>query len=208
MAKKKKPRKYVRKSKKLSKKEAAQRLLAQEGAREYWRKLKANKLPLPAKIATGSKEFRELQAKWYKKLSEDGFDDLEWTDNKTGIGQNSGYLKRSRSHIDPVHADFAETYYAMCRNWLSHSPKIKKYERFIFELHSEGIGYREILTQLKKKLNIKRSLFWLCNLMQKLKNDMIIWNQTNHEGLQVSRAEWEEAQAALEERFDFEDNSQ
>jgi hypothetical protein len=44
-------------------------------------------------------ELRKVQKEWYEKLSESGFDDIEWFNPNTGKGHNSPYLKRGTNLI-------------------------------------------------------------------------------------------------------------
>lgn len=70
-----------------------------------------------------SKKFRELQKKWYDKLKKDGFEDIEWVDHKTGVGQNSSFLKNSLStRKKACEGGFASSkrfqYYRLASNFL------------------------------------------------------------------------------------------
>jgi len=66
-------------------------------------------------------KFEKLQAKWYKKLKDDGFDDIEHRPGLTGAAQNSQMLKRSASlaaqkmSLNPGNAE----YYRIMTNYLS-----------------------------------------------------------------------------------------
>jgi len=44
-------------------------------------------------------ELKKVQKEWYEKLSESGFDDIEWFNPNTGKGHNSPYLKRGTNLI-------------------------------------------------------------------------------------------------------------
>lgn len=144
-------------------------------------------LPTPSKVKHDSKEFRKLQAKWYEKLRKSGFDDLEWTDTKTGHGQNTSYLKKQIPNNLGERMHATDLYYTMCRNWLTHAgPKLKK-DRMAFELHAEGKGYREILKMIENFDHRKRSLFYLFQRMKPLVKEMLAWNETDPRGVIKSR---------------------
>jgi hypothetical protein len=146
-------------------------------------------LPKPLKLKPESKEFKDLQAKWYKRLEADGFEDLEWSDAKTGKGQNTGYLKHPTPKLDSTQAAASELYYSMCRNYVTHNPPRDPYERLVFVLYSEGIPYREIKSEATRKLGSDRSLFYLYKVINKLKAKMLDWNKTSPNGLITTRTE-------------------
>lgn len=50
-----------------------------------------------------TKHFKKLKTKWYAKLKEDGFEDIEYHDPETGIGEGSPYLK---GRVSPKNIDF------------------------------------------------------------------------------------------------------
>ncbi len=71
-----------------------------------------------------NKEFLKTRNEWYEKLKKSGFDDLEWYDEKTGMGQGSPYL---RSKGNPTTGKLRKTYsqsssehFRLCRNFLQH----------------------------------------------------------------------------------------
>lgn len=73
-----------------------------------------------------TKEFKELQTKWYKKLKRSGFIDLEWYNPKTGIGHGTPYLKAKGQ---PTNGDLAKRFNAdfaalhqLYRNFLGSGP--------------------------------------------------------------------------------------
>jgi len=94
------------------------------------------------------KEFRELQDKWYKKLAKEGFDDLEWTDSKTGRGQNSRYLKKTLNNLRKVYDKNRATHYRLCENFLTHGRFPSKKHEFIFKLYVNGISYRLMIPKM------------------------------------------------------------
>ena len=73
-----------------------------------------------------SKEFIALQAEWYDKLKKDGFEDLEWFNPKTGIGQGSHYLRSSNNftmgELRRKYSSNLHQHYRLCQNFFSHGP--------------------------------------------------------------------------------------
>jgi hypothetical protein len=129
------------------------------------------------------KGFRELQKKWYDRLKKEGFDDIEWTDHKTGYGQDSPHLKRSTYYISSKYSLGTENYYRLFRNFVSHATFTSKIDKTIAELHSEGFSYRQIIKQIRLRHRRTRSLFFIWSRMQKLTAEMVEFNKTHPEGL-------------------------
>lgn len=71
-----------------------------------------------------NEEFLKLRNEWYKKLEKSGFEDLEWYNPDTGMGQGSPYLKSSTSHtlgsLRRNYASATQSHYRLCRNFLQH----------------------------------------------------------------------------------------
>lgn len=94
-----------------------------------------------------TKEFRELQSKWYKKLRQQGFEDLERKAGrlKTGALQNISHLYNTEQF------NIKEEYYRLAGQFL-HEHKFKSgIEKKIWELHSEGMSIRNIVKKLKHR---------------------------------------------------------
>lgn len=98
-------------------------------------------------MPNNSKEFKELQAKWYAKLASKLFNDIE----------RNGHLKRSErfyalercANEDVVEAK--TEYYRIAGHFL-HGHKFETVlEERIWELHAKGLSVRKIVTALKKK---------------------------------------------------------
>lgn len=175
---------YKSKGKKIpnNAKGAAARKIKQDKMRELG-------LKRPSKIKLDSKEFNKLQEKWYAKLAKEGFEDLEWSDSSTGKGQNSGYLKKSPPKFDADKAAASELYYALLRNFITHDILRDMQDRMMLSLHAEGIGYREILEELKSRYKVDYSLTVLHHKLKALQSRAMEWNKTSQNGLYVTRAE-------------------
>lgn len=89
-------------------------------------------------------KFKALQKRWYKKLAQNGFDDIE-----TEMGQLKSWESfRVKKHDSTIPEK--ELYYTLCRQFLQehefkylvkiHPRRIRK----IFEKHVEGMSYRNI----------------------------------------------------------------
>lgn len=93
-----------------------------------------------------STKFRRLQSKWYKKLKEKGFKDIEkpnsphlasWT-SYTGADAES-----ASSFVSEPNKVKLE-YYDMARKFLESHPFESEKHKKMFEMHVEGLGYRQI----------------------------------------------------------------
>lgn len=95
-------------------------------------------------------KFRQLRDKWYAKLKEKGFEDIENTK------MNSPELKKfDRVVFKKVSASEYESrtkYYSNCSEILNTYKFKSKLEEKIWALHSEGLSLREIEKEIKGKL--------------------------------------------------------
>ncbi len=95
-----------------------------------------------------TKKFKDLQAKWYKKLADKGFEDIE--DNKYEEPKLKAYHYLRFKTLEPdVHAARAK-YYENCRGVLVNHRFKRALDRRIWELHTEGLSLREIETEIKQ----------------------------------------------------------
>lgn len=98
-----------------------------------------------------SKEFKKLKNKWYKKLEESGFDDIEYTGESDGVLQTFDSYKARKMLKDwsAVTLEGTEEYFRLARQFL-HSHQFEDVrEKLIWEAHSEGVGIREIIKIVK-----------------------------------------------------------
>lgn len=94
-------------------------------------------------------KFKSLRTKWYKKLKDKGFEDIEQDDVRLKQWSDT-YFKRngaSQSNNTIVKAKLA--YYSSCRQFLEEYKFKNKIEKQMFAMHSEGIGIRVIAVELK-----------------------------------------------------------
>lgn len=105
-----------------------------------------------------SEELKALQKKWYHKLKESGFEDIEDTNSKREYlkSWHSNYFYRTYT---PETFSFKEEYYRRASQflfeyhflWFEGSSLINFCEREIWRLHSEGQGVRQIALQLQER---------------------------------------------------------
>lgn len=113
-----------------------------------------------------SKEtFKQLQAKWYKKLKDSGFDDVE---------KNEIYLKKY-SYVADCTPDVWNAkvyYYQIAEHFLNTHTFKSPIERIIWEYHTNGISVRNISKLLKDaKVRVYKKTA-VCEITQKLRKQM------------------------------------
>jgi len=121
----------------------------------HLKEVKGKKMEMPTLV--------KLQKEWYKKLKDNGFNDLEYFDD---AGQPKEWLKGTSKYQSPVsesHIEFLENAYEdnelIYNNTLdyylgiSHSidviPFDNEVHKQIWELHGEGLSLREIAKIVK-----------------------------------------------------------
>ncbi len=96
-----------------------------------------------------SKEFKELQAKWYAKLKKTGFEDLEQNEYSLRLF-HSTYFSDSRRNDPQVVAAKLE-YYRLAGHFLYDHKFENALERTIWQMHADGKSIRTIEKVLKAK---------------------------------------------------------
>lgn len=92
-----------------------------------------------------TKEFKNIDTIWKKKLKASGFQDQEIDEY---LQKDSEYYRRNYSNTIKVEAK--ETYYRLAGQFLySHKFTTQK-EELIWKLHAEGLSDRDIADRLKK----------------------------------------------------------
>ncbi len=92
----------------------------------------------------GSKQFKSLQAKWYRKLKEMGFEDIEKIEEMVrfhGLDFQTQY--------SPSQFKEKQTYYAEAKELLNQDIFLDSVERRIWALHTMGYSIRRIVGVLK-----------------------------------------------------------
>lgn len=146
-------------------------------------------LPIPSNVDIGTKDFIKLQNQWYKKLKSSGFEDIEWLDKSTGLGQNSDFLKDPDQMKTKAYKSETEFFYQMCTNFMTHVKIEPARLRYLFKLYSEGMPYRDIRKALVKRYRKYVSLYFVFYHVKRLKEQMFHFNKTHPEGLWTTRTE-------------------
>lgn len=149
------------------------------------RKLKEAGLPPPMLIKTSSAAYKTLQNKWYDKLAEDGFNDLERSTKPDGTTSlNAEYLKGSAIRGKAWCPESAQ-FYRLLQNYLTHHEfkRGEKMHKRMLTMLNDGHDYRAILKKCNQIYRIDRSLYWLYYYVQDLVAGMVAWNGTHAEGM-------------------------
>lgn len=102
------------------------------------------------KLFNETDAFKKLQARWCKKLEDDGFEDIEKGERKNVITPQ--VIKARKSQYDG-----GNVYYDLCQSILREFKFKKDIHRVIFQLHADGNSERVIVKYLEDKLQISLS---------------------------------------------------
>lgn len=154
-----------------------------------------------------SRDFRDLKQKWYKKLEESGFEDLETFKSKSGEFRENPYTNQDvknlyaiRKHLstqDNFEIYHRQTflYYSGCRNFLAHSRPLPFLDDKILKLHAEGYSIRRIREELatfickyprtrwKGKYKTMFTKDYVHSRIREIKKLVATWNATSPHGI-------------------------
>lgn len=125
------------------------------------------------------KSYKELRKIWYKKLADEGFNDIEWG------SPDSGYLTWTPKPNSADEMRERQTYYRMCERYLQNYQYLRGKDRFIWKLHCKGCTYKEITDTYNKHYKIKVSIWKIHQAVQKILERARAWNETNEAGIFV-----------------------
>lgn len=120
-----------------------------------------------------TKDFKKLQAKWYAKLKDLHFSDIEYYSKNADSGfstLNSQVLPYNIKHLS--HLEFKNTLEYF--NHAAHFANLHKFpsrlHKFVWELYVEGISYRKMQPLIKAR-GFKHipSIFWISTKLQELR---------------------------------------
>lgn len=94
------------------------------------------------------KQLNELTEVWYKKLEDEGFQDIE--------RRNKRYMKRESTNIAMNYSQDTEEYYRKARQFMfsEQFQELPSLDQDVWGLHAEGYSYDQILTTLNKSNNL------------------------------------------------------
>ena len=103
----------------------------------------------------GSKAFKNLQAKWYRKLEDDGFEDIEATEEELLAYDNNRFKDPSKysgfNDFIPEQYEEKRKYFEQAQKLLAEDPFLDEIEKRIWSLHSDGKPIRSIVLVLRSE---------------------------------------------------------
>lgn len=96
------------------------------------------------KSAFDTPAFKELQKQWYLKLEKSGFDDIEKGEPETVVRPQ--VIKTKKKQYEG-----GASYWELCQQILREYPFKRPVDRAIFEMHAEGLSFREISDKLMER---------------------------------------------------------
>ena len=111
--------------------------------------------------------FKLEQEKWYKKLKESGFKDIEHADGSLNVTN-----PRSFHFKDEDLRQSVQDYYCMAYHFLNAYKFISELDKVMWEYHTEGLSIRNIVKTLNKAGfdKVNRTSVWKC--IRRLENTM------------------------------------
>lgn len=124
-------------------------------------------------------EFEKLKKKWYSKLKESGFEDIEQDEDRLKVWSSDFRLDKSTKL-----AESKEAYYYMAGNFLNDYKFENQVDKIIWEKHAEAMSVRDIAVLLKETGVKKISYFtvWqVVNRLEVIMKKMYITNKSQDE---------------------------
>lgn len=114
-----------------------------------------------------SKEFKTLQAKWYKKAAKSGFKDVEQLDGNLKTWASRYFTAR----YDLTRFEAEETYFRLAGQFLYEHEFSSMRDYRVWQLHSEGLYLSEISTEAKRQ-KVKLSKLTAFTIVKRLAKEM------------------------------------
>lgn len=93
--------------------------------------------------------FKQLKDTWYKKLKDDGFEDIE--QNEENLKDYSSHFFELRGEQHPVRREAKEEYYRLVGKFLYDHEFPNKFQKNVWRLHSDGETVRNIAVIMTKR---------------------------------------------------------
>lgn len=143
-----------------------------------------------SQIRINTKEFSKLLLKWYKKVADDGFKDIEAPEFRTY--QDPGQLRANslRSIAESFRLE-TRHFYARLRCFLTfnktfqdqYGDPISKKKLKACQLIAEGVPYRTVLTEVNSMKGRRLNLWSIGQLANHFINISTTWNKKSHNGM-------------------------
>lgn len=121
----------------------------------------------PKKHKDPPTEYELLRAVWYKKLEEDGYEDIEQDENNLKVWSSSFVRKRPLELMES-----REAYYHMARKFLNDYTFPNAKEKYVWEQHAEGVSSKDIAKNLLSIQKVKTNRTSVRQLIRRLETHM------------------------------------
>lgn len=117
--------------------------------------------------------FKQLQKRWYGKLKEKGFEDIEKNEYEFKSVPNSTYKFTQKARMHSNSPDYGkQEYYLMASHFLNEHKFASKLESAVWAYHSEGLSYRNISRILSAAKVSKKSKDQISFIVKRLRQIM------------------------------------
>lgn len=99
-----------------------------------------------------SREFKEIEEEWYKKLKDTGFQDIEYM--KRGEQQLAQSCLNVYYQQNSISVDNKTSYFTAIRDKINEEPWNNQLHKLILSFHAEGVSKVETVKILKSQFNI------------------------------------------------------
>ncbi len=104
-------------------------------------------------------ELEKLQKIWYKKLKDEGFQDIEDSTHAQYNNMSLKLINRTAPNVDgltEIQQEMIREYYTRCRHFLNDHQFESDLDKTIWEHYSEGVSVRKISDKLKTNGIVKK----------------------------------------------------
>lgn len=116
--------------------------------------------------------YRQLRDLWYKKLKEDGFEDIETKSGMLKGGSSTYEFTRERAYQQQGGFEAKIAYYDMATKFLNEYKFTKRLDKIIWEYHVNAISVRNISKLLRAAKVSKIDYNTVCRRIQKYREIM------------------------------------
>lgn len=115
------------------------------------------------------RQFSKLKDKWYKKLKDEGFNDIEYNEDKLKLYDSTKFP----AYYNEVTSKAKEDYYRLAVQFCSDHKFKTKYDKAVWELHALGDSAVKIAKALKSRNFNLANKSDVDRAIQRLRREMI-----------------------------------
>ena len=124
-----------------------------------------------------TKQFKNLRDRWYKKLKDSGFEDIEQDEDRLKEYSTTRFTSGKNNKLPPDQIktlnDSKEEYYRVAGHFLHEHEFNNEVDRFIWQKHAEGHSYRDITKMLVAAFYLEKDRMWTHNIISRLTKEML-----------------------------------